>query len=105
MQAGSLRGRYLGTFAMLCEAPAAWRRAADRGAIQIRGQALVDPRRLHGALRARATALGCAFVRGEVIAFDGGKSWSVQLDAGSSLTAEAVVIAAGAWSGSVADRF
>jgi glycine oxidase len=63
----------------------------------------VDPRLLHAALVAAGTRAGVRVVRGEAaVTTSAGRATGVRIGDGSTLAAGCVVLAAGAWSGTVA---
>ncbi|GII90244.1 glycine oxidase ThiO [Sinosporangium siamense] len=73
-----------------------------RGGLLARGDAWVDPRRVTAALLAALDRLGVEVVRrsaAELVPGESGRS--VRLDDGEIVTAERIVLAAGAWSGAL----
>jgi glycine oxidase len=74
-----------------------------RGALWFPGEASVDPRLLGRALHVAASRAGARFLQGQVrgIAVEGGRAAGVDHESGR-IAAEAVVLAAGAWSLQVA---
>jgi glycine oxidase len=72
------------------------------GGMLVAGDHQVDPRLLHAALTAAATALGVQFVRSRAgVLVEGGRACGVVLADGTVCRAEQVVLAAGSWSGGV----
>ena len=74
-----------------------------RGGILVEGDHQVDNRALLTALRTAASKAGANIVNSSVRSFDvtGDRAQGVALDDGTSIRADAVVLAAGAWSGAV----
>ncbi len=74
-------------------------------ALHLPGEGQVDNRALGEALWRAAEAAGCRFLLGReaaAVTRDGGRVRGVRLSDGTALVADAVVIAAGAWSGALA---
>jgi len=71
-----------------------------RGALQVAGDHSVDARALHAGLLAAAQAAGVRIVRSKVEALrvEHGRATGLRLAEGTTLAAEAVVLALGAWS-------
>lgn len=71
-----------------------------RGALQVAGDHSVDARALHAGLLAAAQAAGVRLVRSKVEALcvEDGRATGLRLAEGTTLAAEAVVLALGAWS-------
>jgi len=71
-----------------------------RGALQVAGDHSVDARALHAGLLAAAQAAGVRIVRSKVEALcvEDGRATGLRLAEGTTLAAEAVVLALGAWS-------
>lgn len=74
-----------------------------RGGLRIPGDHSVEPRSLHAALLAAATALGVQVVRARAaeLLVDGQRAVGVLLEDGAALRADQVVLALGAWSGAL----
>jgi glycine oxidase len=72
-----------------------------RGGVRVAGDHSVEPRGLHAALLAAATAAGVALVRGRVaeLVVEEGRAGGVRLEDGDVLRAPQTVLALGAWSG------
>jgi glycine oxidase len=75
------------------------------GGVHAQGEAAIDPRALSAALAAALAAAGVEAITGAEVSegiFDGERLRGVRTAAGEELAAEAVVLAAGAWSGAAA---
>jgi glycine oxidase len=74
-----------------------------RGAVQVPGDYSVDGRALHTGLLAAATGAGVQLVQSKVdsVTVDSGRATGVRLVDGTALDADTVVLALGAWSGSL----
>jgi glycine oxidase len=72
-----------------------------RGGVRIAGDHSVEPRALHGALLAAATAAGVTLVRRRIaeLVLEQGRAVGVRLEDGEALRAASTVLALGAWSG------
>jgi glycine oxidase len=75
-----------------------------RAGVRISGDHSVEPRALHVALLAAATAAGVRLVAGRVasLAVDDGRATGLHLEDGGTLVAGQTVLALGAWSGRLA---
>ena len=71
-----------------------------RGALQVAGDHSVDARALHAGVLAAAQAAGVRLVRSKVeaVCVEDGRATGLRLAEGTTLAAEAVVLALGAWS-------
>jgi glycine oxidase len=74
-----------------------------RGAVHVPGDHSIDARALHAALSVAAEKAGVRLVRCRVgaVRTEGGRAAGLHLDDGTDLAADTVVLALGAWSGSL----
>jgi len=74
-----------------------------RGALHAPSDLSIEPRALHAALLAAATAAGVHIVRSRVagLVVEGGRAVGLRLSDDSEVTADTVVLALGAWSGTL----